>query len=273
MNKQVILITGASSGIGKETARKLLSEGQIVYAAARRLDQMRDLQEAGAIIVQLDISKEEEIRACMDKVISEQGRIDVLFNNAGFGLYGSVEEVSLDDARYQFEVNLFGLARMTQLVVPYMREQRNGKIINTSSVGGKIYTPLGAWYHASKHALEGWSDCLRLELQPFGIDVIILEPGIIETSFGDVMSEPMMRYSGNGPYRDLAKKIANTTRKSYRAGGGSPAHLVANIVAKSIATSNPQIRYAVGKMAKPLILLRKWISDKNFDRLIMSQMK
>ncbi|MBW7455430.1 SDR family NAD(P)-dependent oxidoreductase [Paenibacillus sepulcri] len=273
MSKKVILITGASSGIGKETAKKLLSEGHIVYAASRRVEQMRDLTESGAITVKMDISIEEEIRACIDKIIKEQGRIDVLFNNAGFGLYGSVEEVSMDDARYQFEVNIFGLARMTQLVVPYMRAQRKGIIINTSSVGGKIYTPLGAWYHATKHALEGWSDCLRLELKPFGIDVIVIEPGIIETSFGDVMSEPMLKTSGNGPYKDLAEAVAKTTKSSYQAGGGSSPGVVANIVSKAIAAKNPKIRYAVGKMAKPLIILRKWISDRNFDRLIMSQMK
>ncbi len=128
----------------------------------------------------MDISKEEDISACVDKMIKEQGRIDVLFNHAGFALYGSVEEVSLDDARYQFEVNMFGLARITQLVLPYMRKQQCGKSISTSSVAGKIHSPLGAWYHASKHALEGWSDCLRVEVKSFGIDVVVIEPGSIE---------------------------------------------------------------------------------------------
>ncbi|NBD27699.1 oxidoreductase [Paenibacillus glycinis] len=273
MSHKVVLITGASSGIGKETAKKLLADGHIVYAAARRIEHMRDLQRLGAIPVQLDLSIEEEIVACVDNIVKEKGRIDVLFNNAGFGLYGSVEEVSLADARYQFEVNVFGLARLTQLVVPHMRRAGSGTIVNTSSVGGKIYTPLGAWYHATKHALEGWSDCLRLELRPFGIDVIILEPGIIETSFGDVMTEPLLNYSGAGPYKEMAKAIADTTRKSYQAGGGSSAALVANTVANAIAADKPKTRYAVGKMAKPLISLRKWISDRAFDRLIMSQMK
>jgi len=273
MSKKVILITGASSGIGKKTANKLLSEGHIVYAAARRVEQMRDLQKSGAVTISLDITKEEEIQACIDKIIKEQGRIDVLFNNAGFGLYGSVEEVSIADARYQFEVNIFGLARITQLVVPYMREQRSGKIINTSSVAGKIFGPLSAWYIASKHALEGWSDCLRLELKPFGIDVIIIEPGIIVTAFGEVMTGPLLKHSGNGSYKNVANALAKTTQSSYQAGGGSSPELVANIVSNVIATNNPKIRYAVGKMAKPLIFLRKWLGDRNFGRLIMSQMK
>jgi short-subunit dehydrogenase len=273
MSKKVILITGASSGIGKETAKKLLSESHIVYAAARRVEQMQDLKKLGAITVQLDISKEEDIRACIDKVNMEQGRIDVLFNNAGFGLYGSIEEVSIDDARYQFEVNMFGLARMTQLVLPYMRKQGNGKIINTSSVGGKIYSPLGAWYHATKHALEGWSDCLRLEAKPFGIDVIVIEPGIIETSFGDVVSDPMLKTSGNGPYKDLAKAAAKVFKSSYQTGGGSSPVVIANVVSEAIKTKNPKTRYAVGKLAKPSIWMRKLLSDKAFDRIVMSQMK
>ncbi|MFB9275481.1 oxidoreductase [Cohnella cellulosilytica] len=273
MNQKVILITGASSGIGKETARKLLAEGHTVYAAARRVEQMRDLQEAGAIVVPLDMAKEETIRACVDRVIGERGRIDALFNNAGFGLYGSVEEVSIDDARYQFEVNLFGLARLTQLVVPHMRARRSGIIINTSSVGGKIYTPLGAWYHATKHALEGWSDCLRIELKPFGIDVVVVEPGIIVTSFGSVMSAPLLKQSGSGPYKELARSVAQTTENAYRAGGGSSPAVVANAVSRAIAARKPKIRYAVGKMAKPLIWLRKCVGDRTFDRLVMSQVK
>ncbi|MBW4081165.1 oxidoreductase [Paenibacillus sp. S150] len=273
MGKKVILITGASSGIGKATAQKLLSDGHIVYAAARRVEQMRDLHKSGAVTLSLDITHEEDIQACIGKIIKEQGRIDVLFNNAGFGLFGSVEEVSLEDARYQFDVNLFGLARMTQLVVPYMREQRSGKIINTSSVAGKMYGPLVAWYTASKHALEGWSDCLRLELKPFGIDVVIIEPGTIETAFGDVVSGPLLKQSGNGPYKSTANSLVKTAQNTSQAGGGSSPVVVANAVSKAIAKNNPKIRYAVGKLAKPIIFLRKWLGDRNFDRLIMSQMK
>ncbi len=188
------------------------------------------------------------------KIISEQEKIDVLFNNAGFGLFGSMEEISLDDAKYQFDVNLFGLSRLTQLVVPYMRGQRSGKIINTSSVAGKMYGPMVAWYTASKHALEGWSDCLRLELRPFGIDVVIIEPGTIETAFGNLVSERLLEQSGKGPYKNLAHSIAKTAQNSSVAGGGSSPNLVANTVSTAIAASRP----------KPDMLLARWRSPSFF---------
>jgi NADP-dependent 3-hydroxy acid dehydrogenase YdfG len=160
--KKVILVTGASSGIGKATAQQLIKEGHIVYGAARRIEKMKDLEESGGHAIQMDVIKEQEVKACADRIIKEQGRIDVLVNNAGYAVYGPVENVDLEDARRQFEVNIFGLAAITKEVLPYMREAKSGTIINISSIGGKIYTPLGAWYHATKHALEGWSDCLRI---------------------------------------------------------------------------------------------------------------
>ena len=169
MTKKIALVTGASAGMGKDFARALLDEGMIVYAAARRLEQMQDLAELGAITVKMDITKEEDIQTLVQQINKDHGAVDVLINNAGFGLYGAVEDVDINDARYQFEVNLFGLARLTQALLPAMREQGSGTIINISSMGGKVYAPFGAWYHATKHALEGWSDCLRLELKDFGM--------------------------------------------------------------------------------------------------------
>jgi short-subunit dehydrogenase len=174
---QTVLVTGASSGIGKETAKTLLADGYAVYVAARRVDRMSELEQLGATALAMDITNDEDIVAAVKRITAERDGIDVLINNAGFGMYGAMEDTTLDDARYQFEVNLFGLARLTQLALPYMRDRGAGKIVNISSVGGKIYTPLGAWYHATKHALEGWSDSLRLELKPLGIDVIVIEPG------------------------------------------------------------------------------------------------
>lgn len=270
MATKIVLITGASSGIGKETAKELIKDEHIVYCAARSLDKMNDLKKIGGHPIELDITKHETITECVDKIIKEQGRIDVLFNNAGFGLYGSVEETNIDDARYQFEVNLFGLGRLTQLVLPYMREKKSGTIINTSSVGGKIYTPLGAWYHATKHAVEGWSDCLRLEVKPFGINVVIIEPGFISTSFGSVLYEPLLERSGNGPYKKLALAVAKGIRAQNEK-TSSPPSVIAKTVVKAINATNPKTRYAAGKFAKPLILMRKWLSDKLYDRLIMSQ--
>ncbi|MEK3713833.1 oxidoreductase [Paenibacillus sp. FSL R7-0333] len=273
MSRKVILITGASSGIGKETARKLLSEGYIVYAAARRVEHMQELKDLGAITVKMDISEEKDIKACVDTIIKEQGRIDVLFNNAGYALYGSVEEVSLSDARYQFEVNLFGLSCVTQLVLPYMRKQGSGKIISTSSVAGKIHAPLGAWYHASKHALEGWSDCLRLEVKKFGIDVVLIEPGSIETEFAQVSGAPMLKNSGNGPYKELAMAVAKVHHNSYKPGAALSPSVVAEKVLQAIQAQKPKTRIALGKMAKPAIIMSRVLSDRAMDSMVMSMMK
>lgn len=268
-----MLVTGASSGIGKATVVKLLAEGYVVYGAARREDRMKDIEEAGAKIVRMDVTKEEDRRNCIGQIIHDEGRIDVLVNNAGFGLYGAVEDIPLEDAKWQFEVNLFGLAGLVQLALPYMRKQGYGKVINISSIGGKIYTPLGAWYHASKHALEGWSDALRLELKQFGIHVVIVEPGIIKTEFGDVMVDPIKKYSGNGPYADFAKKVINAVGDSYSENNGSPPSVIANVIAKAIQSKKPKTRYKKGKMAGRLLFLRKWVSDRMFDRIVMSQVK
>ena len=179
--KKTVLITGASSGIGKATTEKLLDDGYTVYASARSTDKLKYLKARGAEILELDVTQDESMKSGVDRIKSECGRLDILINNAGYGSYGALEDVPMEEARHQFEVNVFGLGRLTQLVLPQMREQSFGKIVNITSVGGKIYEPLGSWYHASKFAVEGLSDCLRLELQPFGIDVIIVEPGPIRT--------------------------------------------------------------------------------------------
>ncbi|WP_264875869.1 oxidoreductase [Vibrio agarivorans] len=268
-NSKVIFITGASSGMGKDTAMDLIKQGHIVYCAARRVEEMDDLKQAGGHVLQLDISNEQDIKHCVNQIIEEQGRIDVLWNNAGYGLYGSVEETSLDDARYQFEVNVFGLARLTQLVTPYMRVAKSGTIINTSSIGGKIYAPMGAWYHASKHAIEGFSDCLRLELEPKGINVVVLEPGAIKTEFPEVMSKQVLGNSGSGPYQDLAKRVANLSLKeSGKDGAGSPTSVISKVIQEIINNPKPKTRYAAGKFSTTTLLMRRFLSDRAFDRII-----
>lgn len=269
--RKTALVTGASSGIGKAIAERLIADGYAVYVAARRVEQMRDLEARGAVALAMDITREADVSAAVERITAERGAVDVLINNAGFGLYGAVEDVALDDARYQFEVNLFGLARLTRAVLPAMRAKGAGTIVNISSMGGRIYTPLGAWYHATKHALEGWSDCLRLELAPFGIDVVIIEPGIIQTGFGDVLSGPMLAYSGDGPYGDFAHKIADATAASYAEGGGSPPSLIADVVARALRAKRPKTRYVAGKLARPLLMMRRLFGDRVFDRAIMSQ--
>ena len=272
--KKITLITGASSGIGKETALRLLREGHVVYGAARRVEKMKDIVDMGGFALKMDVTNQEEVEAGINKIIAEQGKIDILINNAGYGLYGAVEDIPLDEARRQFEVNIFGLAAVTKAVLPYMRKENSGKIINVSSMGGKIYTPLGAWYHATKHALEGWSDCLRLELEQFNIDVVIVEPGAIGTEFGDVMYEPMLEHSGSGPYAPLAKSMATATKNSYeKEGATSPPSVIADVMVKAINSSKPKTRYVAGKMAKPVMLMRSLLSDRMFDKAIMSQVK
>ncbi len=274
MNKsQVILITGASSGIGKATALYLCREGHKVYAAARRLEAMQDINEAGGHAMRMDIAREEDVQSAVNQVIEAEGRIDVLINNAGYGIYGPVEEVPLDLIRKMYEVNLFGLGRITQLVIPHMRKAGKGRIINVSSMGGKVYMPLGAWYHGSKHAVEGWSDSLRVELKPFHIDVVIVEPGIISTEFGDEMIETLLKISGEGPYARLVKAFARESRKSYQEGGGSPPELIARVISKAVRARRPRIRYATGKYARLMIFLRKWMGARVFDKIILSQLK
>lgn len=273
MREKVAIVTGASSGIGKAGVKKLLDEGYIVYGLARNLDNMKDIEAMGAKIKKLDISNLREVEVCVKEIIEAEGRIDILFNNAGFGLYGSVEEVSIDDALYQFQVNLFGLAKVTQLIIPQMRAQGFGKIINTSSMVGKVYFPLGAWYIASKHALEGWSDCLRLELKPFGIHVVLIQPGIIQTEFGAVMTGPMIKASGQGAYSELTQKMAKITKNSYSKKTGSSPDLIASMLIEAVKSKNPKTRYTGGELAKPMIFIRKWFGDKIYDKLIMSQIR
>ena len=265
---KTILITGASSGIGKATAITLISQGYTVYAAARRIERMNGLKNLGCIPLKMDITKEEDIQAVVKQIATERGGVDILVNNAGFGMYGAMEDTPIDDVRYQFEVNFFGLARLTQMVLPKMREQRSGKIINISSVGGKVYTPFGSWYNATKHALEGWSDCLRIELKAFNIDVVIIQPGAIKTEFDDVMIQPMLERSGNTAYSKLAHKLVNATKTMYKAENSSEPEVIADLILKAIEAKNPHTRYAGGKLAKFLLFIRKWGSDRTFDWLL-----
>ncbi|MEW8627370.1 MAG: oxidoreductase [Candidatus Thiodiazotropha sp.] len=265
---KVILITGASAGIGYASAEKLINEGHIVYGAARRLDRMDDLVKLGGHAIEMDVTDQAQATSVVNTIIEQHDRIDVLVNNAGYSVYGSVEDVSAEDARRQFEVNFFGAAFLTQKVLPHMRKRQSGHIINISSIGGKIYVPLGAWYHGTKHALEGWSDCLRVETKRFGIKVSIIEPGAIQTEFSDVMNQPMLDRSMGGPYESMANSVIQATKNSYDSSPSTRPEIIANIISKAINSTNPKTRYSVGKLAKPMLLLRWLLSDRLFDQII-----
>ena len=208
---KVALVTGASSGIGKETVFHLLKKGYIVYGVARRINKMEDIAKAGGFPIKMDITKAKDRKNVVEKIVNKHNRIDILVNNAGIGLLGFLLDVPIENARTLFEVNLFGLAHLTQLVIPIMRMKQFGKIINISSVAGKIYSPPISWYVASKHALEAWSDCLRIELVPFRIDVVIIEPGAIQTEFKNnaIPSENMYYNSIINVFLNSQKKNAS----------------------------------------------------------------
>lgn len=268
MNHPVAIVTGGSSGIGAATVGRLLRAGYRVYPAARRLERMDELQRAGARPVRLDITDDDSIVALVETVQKECGRIDVLVNNAGYGSYGAVEDVPLEEARRQFEVNLFGLARLTQLVLPHMREQRAGTIVNITSIGGKIYLPLGAWYHATKHALEGWSDSLRVETAGFGIKVVIVEPGAIKTEWSGIADQSAQTYSGSTAYGEITKKYSAVIQQSYERGRASDPDVVAATILKALGAKRPKPRYATGNRARQLLFLRHILSDRAFDAVI-----
>jgi len=267
MNK-VVIVTGASSGIGFSTVKRLVADGYIVYGAARKKSDMKKIEGAGATALSLEMTDYSSLEKAVARVIKKEGRIDVLFNNAGYGLYGAIEDVSIDDAKQQFDVNLFGLARITQLVLPQMRKQKSGTIINTSSMAGKMYTPLGAWYHATKHALEGWSDCLRIELKQFGIDVVIVEPGAIKTPWGSGAADNIERTTSDGAYKKYGKKVARSMRNRYESNEISSPKVISDVVSKAISSSKPKTRYVAGKYAKPALFARKFLSDRMFDKIV-----
>lgn len=265
MTSKIALVTGASSGIGEATALKLKSIGYTVYAAARRLDRMRPLAKAGVHVLAMDVTDDASMQAGIREIIAGSGRIDVLVNNAGYGSYGAVEDVPLDEARAQFDVNVFGAVRLAQLVLPHMRSQRAGTIVNITSMGGKIYTPLGAWYHGTKFALEAISDCLRMEVQPFGIDVVVIEPGGIKTEWAGIAADKLREVSGGKAYAGQAHAMAESMDGEASRKRQSPPELIADTIAKAVSARKPKTRYAVGFGARPMIFIRGLLSDRAFD--------
>ncbi|WP_235779546.1 oxidoreductase [Sinomonas notoginsengisoli] len=265
---QVALVTGASSGIGEATVRALLRAGYIVYAAARRVERMEGLRHDGARLLALDLTDDSSLTDAARKVLTEAGRIDVLVNNAGYGSYGALEEVSIAEGRRQFEVNVFGLARLIQLVIPGMRERRSGTIVNVSSIGGQYYEPLGSWYHATKFAVEGLSDSLRIELRPFGVRVVVIQPGSIRSEWAEIARSSLLETSSKGPYAKNARRVAGVLTSAYLPGIASPPEVVARVIVRAVQSPNPAPRYRVGMGAKPILALRKILPDRVFDVIV-----
>ena len=259
----VAIVTGASSGIGAATARRLARQGFVVYGAARRADRLAELGEGIRPLV-MDVTDEQSLVDGVGQVLADTGRIDVLVGNAGYGSYGSIEEVSIDEARRQLEVNVFGLVRLVQLVLPTMREQGSGRIINVSSMGGRFAAPFGGWYHASKFALEALSDSLRSEVADFGIDVSIIEPGAIKTEWGDIAAKSALEVSGDGPYADRVQAMAKGFRRSFANVASSP-EVVAKAIEHAATADRPRIRYVIGMGAKPLTLAARVLPAKVMD--------
>lgn len=196
-----------------------------------------------------------------------------MVNNAGYSVYGSVEDVTAEDARRQFEVNFFGVTFLTKAVLPFMREQKSGSIINVTSIAGKIGWALGSYYHASKHALEGWSDSLRMEVKQFGIDVVIIEPGAIKSEFYEVMNQPLIDRSKDGPYETLASRIIDLNEKNDDGAASLSPDVIGRLIFKAVNDINPKTRYVGGKGARLALFLRKILSDKLFDKALLSQLK
>jgi NAD(P)-dependent dehydrogenase (short-subunit alcohol dehydrogenase family) len=266
---RAVLITGCSTGIGRATAERLARGGMTVYATARRPESIEDLERAGCRTLALDVADEASMRAAVEEIERAEGAVGALVNNAGYSQNGAVETVALDDVRRQFETNVFGLLRMSQLVLPGMRRQGHGRIVNVSSMGGKLTFPGGGAYHATKHAVEALSDAMRFEVRGFGVDVVVIEPGLIKTSFGDtsVASVPQEE----GPYAEFNTAVAAATAGAYdgplaRLGGGPEA--VAKVIEKAITARRPRTRYKVTASARLLMGQRSLLPDRAWDAVV-----
>jgi NAD(P)-dependent dehydrogenase (short-subunit alcohol dehydrogenase family) len=214
------------------------------------------------------LTVDDSIVAAIDAIAAAEGRIDALINNAGYGSYGAVEDVPMAEARRQFEVNVFGLARLIQLATPMMRAQGSGRIVNITSIGGKMHEPLGGWYHATKFAVEGLSDCLRMELAPFGIQVVVVEPGGIRTEWGGIAHESLLASSGDTAYAEQAHAHARLLAGSATSSLISPPEVVARTIARALRARRPRTRYATGGGARTILFLRRILSDRGFDALM-----
>jgi NAD(P)-dependent dehydrogenase (short-subunit alcohol dehydrogenase family) len=268
---KAVLITGCSSGIGHATAERLAGNGWTVYATARRPESISDLEEKGCRTLALDVTDEASMQAAVRAVEEAEGAVGVLVNNAGYSQSGAVESVKMDDLRAQFETNVFGLVRMSQLALPGMRRQGFGKIVNVSSMGGKVVFPGGGAYHGTKFAVEALSDAMRFEVRGFGVDVVIIEPGLIRTSFGEAAVGSIEKGTENGPYADFNAAVAATTASAYegplaRLGAGPEA--VARTIERAISSKRPRTRYPVTASARFMLAQHALLPDRLWDTVV-----
>jgi NAD(P)-dependent dehydrogenase (short-subunit alcohol dehydrogenase family) len=271
---KAVLITGCSTGIGRATAEHLASRGWNVYASARKPESIADLTQRGCKTLALDVCDDASMRAAVATVERAEGSVGVLINNAGYGLEGAFEEVPMTDIRRQFETNVFGLIAMTKLVLPAMRRQRWGRVVNLSSMGGKLTFPGGAYYHATKYAVEALSDALRFEVKGFGIDVIVIQPGPIKTRFGDT-AVGNIAMPKDSPYAAFNLVLEKQIREAYEGGPmarfAAPPEAVAEVIEKAITAATPKTRYKVTLAARVLMGLRRVLPDRAFDAFLRTQ--
>jgi NADP-dependent 3-hydroxy acid dehydrogenase YdfG len=274
---RAVLVTGCSSGIGRATAERLAAAGWTVYATARKPETLGDLEARGCRTLALDVTDEASMAAAVEAIEGEHGSVGALINNAGYSQSGAVETVPMEKVRAQFETNVFGLMRLCQLVLPAMRAARSGKIVNLSSMGGRLVFPGGGVYHATKYAVEAISDALRFEVKGFGVDVILVEPGLIRTSFGTTAAGGVSEtLTGEGDYAEFNAHVAAATEGIYESGGpiarlGGPPEAVAKVIEKAIAARRPRARYTVTPSAKVLIANRAVLPDRAWDALMRQQ--
>ena len=271
------LVTGCSSGIGRATAERLAASGWTVYATARRPETLADLERRGCRTLALDVTDEGSMSAAVETVEAEHGAVGVLVNNAGYSQSGAIETVPMEKVRAQFETNVFGVVRLCQLVLPAMRRRRAGKIVNLSSMGGRLVFPGGGFYHASKYAVEAISDALRFEVRGFGIDVVIIEPGLIRTAFGETASGGVSEAGeGDGDYAQFNAHVARATESVYEPGSpvgrlGGPPEAVAKVIEKALSARRPRARYTVTPSAKLLIAQHAVLPDRGWDAVMRAQ--
>src|SRR5215204_4430905 len=274
---KAVLITGCSSGIGWSTAKRLSDVGWRVYATARNVEKIAPLEASGCRLLPLDVTDEDSMASAVEEVEREEGAIGALVNNAGYSQSGAVETVPMEKVRAQFETNVFGLVRLTQLVLPGMRRARSGRIVNLSSMGGRLVFPGGGFYHATKYAVEAISDALRFEVKGFGIDVVLVEPGLIRTEFGTAAAGGVSEAGeGEGDYAQFNAHVASSTAEIYESGGpiarlGGVSEAVAKVIDKVLSAKRPRARYTVTPSAKVLIANRAVLPDRAWDALMRQQ--